>query len=422
MQDPASRSRATPFVSTQRSTTEPFPQQCKRVLQVLRGALATAVAELGLDPARPQQLARELGLHRHLTLKISRIVTGTDVFAAVSHVPSPSSMGGFLRALGKKGVSAGAIEGVERAMVAFDDLVRTHAGDRATLDLVASGFVPGGAPSEALFQARRAAFRANSATWSVQTRVHVATNIMAPNAGDPSRVDMGLVNGRVDFRRLRPDIAWPLFRRTAWDETGSSRLVEVEPILPEEARDGVPLLAPFCSPDLPELRRSERKDCIEFELPPGPVGRTGEVTCMLGTVVRSLGSQHADEHDRVCEVTSKLILPSELLQLDLIVHESLSWARNPECSVRSLLEGRPVHGKNPTAMTLPVENDVHELGFGLATMATPHVPRYTELLACVFDRLGWNADEFLGFRFSLEFPPIPSSATLSMDLLPERGS
>ncbi|RKY18489.1 MAG: hypothetical protein DRQ55_13240 [Planctomycetota bacterium] len=56
------------------------------MLQDLRGALIGALTAVGVDPERPQEVARRLGLHRNLTWKVSKIVTGRDVFASVSHV------------------------------------------------------------------------------------------------------------------------------------------------------------------------------------------------------------------------------------------------------------------------------------------------------------------------------------------------
>ena len=107
------------------------------------------------------------------------------------------------------------------------------------------------------------------------------------------------------------------------------------------------------------------------------------------------------------------------MHFDLLVHESLEWAKNPRPEVFSKLEGRPVFGAQRKACNL-VESEcqVHELGRGIATMGTPHIQRYSELLEHVFERLGWDESAFHGFRFQLNFPPIPALGMMSMDLLP----
>jgi hypothetical protein len=329
----------------------------------------------------------------------------------------------LVRALRKAGVDAAGLEAIRSALEDFDRLVSRHGGDRATLELVAGGFVPEAAQGEALLSARKAAFRGNSAIWSVQARVLLSLNVLAPSAADPRRVDVAQVRGLVDLRRLRPDVGWPLFRRQAWDRAGSQPVAAGLPL--GDARDedgphGVPLLRDFCSPDLPDLDVVQLGPEVEYELPPGEVGRTGEQTCIYGVLLPSTGSQHAEGDDDVCELGCTVATPVELLHSDLLVHESLGWAMQPRADVFGLLHGGPLHDRDRRdRFRLPIETEVHELGQGLSTMATPHVPRYLDLLAHVFERLGWDQSHFRGFRHLIEYPPIPAVALMAMDLLPE---
>jgi len=420
-----------------RTQAEPAPlsfaDDCKRVLQGMRGALTEALGELGVDPARPQEVSRQLGLHRNLTWKLSKIVTGTNVFAAVPHVPGRSGVEIVLKALRKAGLSAVSLGRLETAMAEFERLVQVHAGDRATLELVAGGFVPGASQREAMLQARRSSFRGNSAIWGVQARVLMAVHILAPNKEDPTKVDVTMVNGLVDFRRLGPDVAWPLFRRAVWDDSGAFRALAGRPISAScdgtdvgEGATGVPLLREFCSPGLDQLNVYETEKEIVYELPSGPVGRSGELTCLYGSVIPALGSQYAerepgpDGERETCEMAHNLMTPVEMLHTDLLVHESLTWAMNPSVEVFSQLEGRSTHhGERRANSRLSVDSEVHEMGQGLTSMSTPHVPRHRELLSHVFEQVGLDSEEFRGFRFVMNYPPIPALAVLSMDLLPK---
>ena len=394
-----------------------FPEDCRQVLHGLRGALTTALTALDIDPQRPQQVARALGLHRNLTWKISKIVTGTNVFAAVPHVPGRSGMDILMAALRKAGAPEASVARIGAAMAGFDRLVRDHSGDRATLDLVAGGFVPDAAQRETLTQSRRSAFRGNSATWSVQARVLMSINILAPSADDSERVDLVQVNGMIDFRRLRPDVSWPLFRRQSWDSSGTTHPPDGAPIEANGDPAGVPLLRDFCSPDLPAIHVIRGEDETEFELPAGPVGRLGELTVVYGVVLPAIGPACSTVDESVCELGCTMRTPVELVHNDLLVHESLRWAMDPRADVYSLLEGRSVYGPVRRACSLlEGDSEVHQLGQGIATLATPHIPRYTELLGHVFGCLGWDEAEFRGFRHMINYPPIPAVAMLSMDL------
>jgi hypothetical protein len=394
-----------------------FPEDCKQVLHGLRGALTSALGAVGVDPARPQEVARRLGLHRNLTWKVSKIVTGTNVFAAVPHVPGRSGMEILVTALGKAGAPESALADIGDAMAGFDRLVRQHSGDRATLDLVASGFVKDASQREALAQSRRQAFRGNSATWSVQARALMSLKILAPSTRDPGQVDLVQVHGMIDFRRLRPDVSWPLFRRQNWDSGGEMHPLDGAPIGGAVDPSGVPLLREFCSGDLPQLNviRGERE--TEYELPAGPVGRLGELSVIYGAAIPSIGPTLASDEDDVCELGCNMQTPVELVHSDLLVHEGLPWAMHPRAQVFSMLEGRAVYGASRRGCSLlDGETELHELGLGIGTMATPHIPRYSELLAHVFDSIGWDESVFRGFRFTLAYPPIPAVAMLSMDL------
>ena len=116
---------------------------------------------------------------------------------------------------------------------------------------------------------------------------------------------------------------------------------------------GAPLLTDFCSPGVGDLNVYETAQEIVYELPAGPVGRSGEITCVYGSMIPALGSQYADGDgdDEVCELASSLMTPVELLHTDLLVHESLNWAMNPRAEVYSMLEGRPTHHRDRQANT-----------------------------------------------------------------------
>jgi hypothetical protein len=44
------------------------------------------------------------------------------------------------------------------------------------------------------------------------------------------------------------------------------------------------------------------------------------------------------------------------------------------------------------------------------------MPRYRAMIQSVFDRMGWNAQDFYGFRFTMRYPPIPTVAVFRYSL------
>lgn len=401
-----------------------FAEECRDVLQSLRGALIEALGAVKADAARPREAARKLGLDKNLIWKVSKIVGQPDVFQAVSHVPGRAGIEILAKALEKAGAPAGSIQRIREGMSRFEQMVKRHAGDRATLELVAGSFGPADHQRDALEHARKLAFKGNSAVWSVQARVQVATTLMAPNADDPSMVDVAQLAGLVDLRRLRPDVRWLLARSHTYDDASKDVRGEIgEPLDPATPEGGFPILRDFSSSPFPEVYVENLGDELHYELSEGPVGRTGEVTCIWGSTMRALGSQYADEDNRYSQIGANLITPVEHLQFDLLVHRDLDWAMNPKVAIYSSLDGRLTHvGMGREGVRLPVPEPVVSLGGGLTALATARMPRYSKLIDSVFDRVGWSASDFFSFRFEMAYPPIPAHAILYSELRPARGT
>ena len=59
------------------------------------------------------------------------------------------------------------------------------------------------------------------------------------------------------------------------------------------------------------------------------------------------------------------------------------------------------------------------VGKGLRNVATGEVPLYSEMIATIFDRLGWNPDRFRVHRLRWHYP-IPSVMVTRWFRLPPR--
>ena len=396
-----------------------FETECRSALIELRQVLIEAFGQAGADASRPRQAARQLNLDKNIVWRVSRIVGQSDVFAAVGDVPRRSGRNILEAALRQAGVAAPTLVRLRTALDDFDRLVERHAGDRATFELVAGSFGQT-RRQQSQEQARRLAFRGNSAVWSVQVETQIALTLIAPNAADPSMVDVAQITGLVNLRRLRQDVRWLLGRGQVW-QGDDVRATVGEPI--DGTPGDVPLLRAFCSDPMPDLVVEEVGDERRYMLAEGPVGRTGEATCVFGSVVRALGSQFADAPGALSQFGANLLTPAEHLQFDLFVHPDLDWALDPQAAVFGTLDGRPVHVESGRQhQRLPIHDPVFALGHGTAGTSTPRMPWYPDLAAWCFEHLGWDGDAFHGFRYELAHPPMPAHALLYAPLRPATGS
>ncbi|MHC5113553.1 MAG: hypothetical protein ACYTGP_03895 [Planctomycetota bacterium] len=392
-----------------------FDEDARATLRSVSDALADIVEAAAGGIPRPAELCRILTIDKKLGWKISKVVQARDPLAAVEHIPGAAGIEIFLTAASRCGASEDLLERARAALRRFDRLIEVHAGDRASFEMMARGIAEESS-DQSEFNHRRAAFRGNSYTWGVQARTQLSTNIVYPST-TPGRVDIALVGGLIDLRRLRPKVAWVVARLgfvgTSDDSPEGDRAAEDTP---------VPLLTEFCT-EPPQALQTVRSPSgfIEVELAEGPVGDTGAMTFIFcGDPFRDAGCAYRTDEDPVANLNVHVRTPSKVLIHDLLVHESLFGRLEPRANIYS-----EVHHEVRSSRTrlekyqLPVRVGVDYLGRGSSVLRTPDVPRYPEMARHVLARVDQDAEKFDAYRLRLQFPIVPTAVTMSFEL-PER--
>jgi len=387
-------------------------------LHGLRGALENALRAAEADPGRPQDVARRFDLNKNLAWKVARLVGTTDPAAALRFVPGTAGLRKIRDALaGHAGLAATAE--LDRALSEFDQMMAAHAGNRGTLDILVQGLGHGRLEPETLEQARRLAFQGNSAIWGVQARAQVSVSILAPNGDDPDWVDVVQVGGLIDFRRMRPNVRWLLFASQAYSLTdGTATPGSGDPLeTPPGGIDAAPLVAHFCSKPLPRVDVARNATETRFELPGGTIGNSSLLTCTYGVVSRRRGRRTSDDDDGWGEVGANLLTPAEHLQVDVLLHRDLGWGLEPELRLLGRLDGRPPLGeKEREGREVPYGERLVNLGSGLIGLASVAIPRSAELVRYTLQRMGWDPAHFTAWRFSMPFPPVPTTVLVASRL------
>ena len=396
----------------------PFDQHVKQVFQDVRVSFADLMLAVGTDPARPQDTARQLGIHKNLAWKVSRIVREIDPATALSVMPGREGLNIFLRATEKSGAKESNVTAARKALAEFDRMISIHSGDRDTLELMLSG-LSAEADAQRSEAHRKLAYRGNSAIWGVQARIQLCVNIITPS-DDPEWADLAWLSGLVDFCRLRSDVRWPIAAARKADDAGEEvSLGEIQPIDSElDYAESPPLLKDFCSSPLPEIRVATANDgLLRYELLEGPIGNTAAATCMVGIVGKRFVRRHRVEGDTIGEHNARLNTPAELLVHELYVHEELDHALQPQALLYSQLPSQPSYplGGRDNGR-LPLADQVQSLGFGPPDPFLAELHDYSRKLHGVFDRLGWDINRFHGFRLKVKYPPMPALAVMRYDL------
>jgi len=401
----------------------PFENDLRAAVQGVRGALAEMVAAVDVDATRPQQMARDVGLDKSLSWKLSRILSDDDAVATAMHLPGKAGIRIVLKSFEKAGASTASLDALRAAVAAFDRVIETHCGDRETLDLMLGHLRRDGNGQHDETQ-RKKSFQGNSAIWGVQARVHLAAHLVAPNAGDPEMIDYAIVSGLVDFRRLRNDVPWAVASVRSYSDDGSPLPPEdFEPLDPSVAANEAPLLREFSTQPAPRFRiTAGTAGTTRYEIAEGPVGKSGAITCLTGWASRHSHPRHRTEHDTFGEHLVNLITPAELLIFDLFVHRALEFNLPPQVMLYSQLPGGPVYPNTGREQgLLPLRETMIDLGAGRPDVITPEIPRYHALAEMAMRRLGGSPDDYQGYRLKMRYPPIPTLA-LYRHVLPEPRS
>ena len=393
-----------------------FAPHCSACVFALQGSLRELYKAVDADATKPQEVARRFRLNKNLTWKIAKLLQTADPLEAVPAIPGAEGIGILLAAMEREGAGHAITGPVRRDFEAFDSMMRSHAGDRATLDLLIDGMAQG---AKALEVSRKLAFRGNSGIWGLQARVRSMLQVLAPTAGRPDRLDDVLVGGLHDIRRLRPVQGWPIFRFSHYGlgAEGQARPRDFAPIEPPASTDEPALIMrSFCSPPGAEVRSVRTERDIRHELVDGPIGQRGAVTFVFGSIERGVFGRYAPRgatEPEYGEMMAFVTMPTELVQMDVLVHRSMLAEFTPELAVY----GRPFGTLDSDPATrenyrLPISEVIERIDPAAQTLDSEALPDRTELVEQVVRRAGWALGEFVAFRASIAYPPMPSSVLL----------
>jgi hypothetical protein len=379
----------------------------------LRGALTDMLGDIGADARRPQELVRKLSLDKSLAWKISRIVGAGDPQNALQYMPGEAGLGIVMKAVHNAGGGDALRRRVEGAIKNFQVAVHQHLGDRSTLDLVIDALPNEG--GERLVASRKLAFRGNSAIWGVQAKARLQTVVLAPSHQNPGMLDCALAGGWVDFRRIRGDARWVVFRRRTLMESDQPG-PKVEP-LDKSSQPGDPelMLRDFCSPGVPEIHTYTEGPVNLDELGASTVGNSGAFTLFFGSMTWSIGPRKADRCDDEGSFSVSISAPVESLQFDLIVHRDCEFALRQKVGVFGGFSPGPDR-KMADRDALPIRADQSDLGRHPPSVQTALFAKYPQLVQRMFARLGYDSRDFLGVRYQIEYPPFPSTVAVSFPL------
>lgn len=397
---------------TQETLSPPalFQDHARTVVRAVRMAFAELLNAAGADPHAPQAIARQLGINKNLAWKISKIVQADDPSTALQQMPGSAGISIFMRSIEKAGVEGDLIESARQAIAGYEQLIDLHSGDRATLEMMGSELSENGRSQRDEYH-RKLLYQGASYVWGAQARAILKIGVVGPS-NTPGNLDFASVGGLLDFRRLRDGVTWVMATRSSDNDDGSAMATAATEAIDPRFEDpsNAPLLADFCSQPLPELRRYVDGTLYRYELVNGPVGNTGALSCVVGTIQRNIPYYRTPANEWGAHL-AKCDIPAELMILDLFFHRDFTFALKNEVALYSEV-GASMPQEHRDRYKLPLHEPLQDLGIDPLPPATPEVPRYGKLINQVFDRMKWSPGDFHAFRMKIPYPAYPTSLVL----------
>lgn len=385
-----------------------FDEDMDRAYQGIRGAMTQLLSAVDADPSKPQDISRRFKINKNLAWKVSRMILVPEPHQMIPNIPGHTGIETVLSAFEVKGAPIAVITAAREAFVEFDEIVRIHLGDRSTLQLALTSGTPEKVSPEHLHATRKMAYQGNSAIWGVQARLRLASFFIAPNTDDPSMIDTASVGGLLDVRRLRANAGIPLFWRFSYNDDGSVREgPRPRPIAKGCAEtDELMLMPRFSTVPTPEFQENRMGNVTQYMLRPGPVGNRGLQSWVFGEYVRAFASKYRDEQNEFGEHALPISVPTEWLMCDLQVHKDFRFAFNPKVYAHAFFGGDSTRANESELTQLPLSETVQSIGSNPPVAATPLLPEYPEIVESVYQRLGWESGDFVGYRFLMKYPPL----------------
>ena len=361
----------------------------------LSGVLSDAA--FGRHPGTVDQLINSTGVSRKLAWQILRLADGESHIEDLRNLPGKQAFPVFLRAAKSIGVAGPLINSARDAYEDIETLIAELGGDRQNF-LEIAFHLHGIHNQTETSVALRNAYRANSRIWGISARTLYSCWFFRP-VPDRER-DFDLVFFSLQIA-VRPQSLDEFDIRRHRVRTG--RVIRSSPIADQATDRGCPfLLEPFCSGSLPTL--VSRKDS-GFEIVKAKydsMGIPGEHSLAFGEIIRIERSRADGRGDLYADCW----MPCEEIVSDVFFDRSTNSTVINRMMCSQVTHPTSMNERSQMRHALDIPIEVSSISHPVENSSLTGYPPFRDLSAFVLQSLGWDAEEFVGHRSRVAFPPI----------------
>lgn len=363
---------------------------------------------------RPSRLDNATGVGKDVAYRVLKALRCEDPVTVLHLLPGPAPLRRLLSAASSHSVSPAAVAEAAQAVDEFERFIRSEAGDRGTLDLIISGWLPEARQKDELL-AKQAVFRGTRHIKGLSLDVQYEVAIIRPS-DDPERMDAVVVRGLTGLHRWRRGVELHFASRRIQPPAGASTSLSLDGRPIEKVDDW--LLREFSSSAPMDVDVLRTGDAEFYTLRSDTLGvRSAANVACAELVRRCLSRYRAAGVARKSGFTVEVSRPARLLIADVVVHKDAYPGSEPHLYIydTTFFGLADINDPLRDRDRLPMSETVEFMGKGLDGLRVREVPRYVELLRYVFGRLGWDARPFRAYRCRIEYPLYGSQVTLAFD-------
>lgn len=386
-------------------------------------ALAALLRACGAH-RRGVDIERTLGVDRSLSWHLASALAADHPAEVLEHLPGKEGLEIVLKAAGRAGAPPALVDALRSASKALQDFQSRTAPDRQAMISMLSELPGAGVPTlRAAEKARKAAFKANTAIFGVRAAVHVHIDAVWPVA-DGRSLGLATMHGWRGLVRLRPGTFIRLGASKAQNAAGSGPMAK--PLDPEAAGalHGLPVMSAFSTPHIPAfVAEPDRAGDRAVFLAGEGFGLSTATDLTVGESLVGVVSPFAKHAGERASLFARVHVPAAVLVQDCLVHRALlegAWkGRELRHEVFSELGIGGLFPLNRATKSHLLRPRTVEPA-GSAALAAPHpdLPDRVDMLRRLAPAHtgGCPLHDFLLFSVVLEYPPVPSTSVLSLEL------
>lgn len=376
-----------------------------------------------LIAALPEHARHASGMARHINVlraTCQRVVSAVQDVAAtpmvLTKLPGVEGLRQFLDGVKRAGVDEADVETSLSAVEALERLITAAGGSQTKLierieasggRAAAAGSAGGGENAGPATNAHREAlYLSASAVTGRRCDVSLSVYAFRPSPENPAMLERALAKGLIGSVVTPGGL--PMVLSSGDTLKGDEEVRKLRLLGGEGARGRTPeaILRPFTTDPLPMITAGGKHSTLSQVVDPQASAMQGAIDVV--TAVR--GTHPLIDPDTkkpsLDAVWSLVTCPTAKLVFDVYLHASMERDYRP--SIDALLWGPnlDVSEEQKWVIRVPAmaQPRLQMLGRGIGRAASEFYPRHAELTAYFFDHIGWDPDEFLGFRCEAVYP------------------